>query len=128
MELKFFQSDKKSIIEETQMLPKDPDEALAPSERRQADRKKLIINVNFEGGDSTGIANTRDIGIGGLYMLTNADLEIGTPVFMRMTVGGEEIGIDGVVTYTDPGQGMGVRFQAVSPVNEEILKREFHLE
>ena len=110
------------------MLPKDSDEALAPSERRQADRKKLIINVNFEGGDSTGIANTRDIGIGGLYMLSNADLEIGTPVFMRMTVGGEEIGIDGVVTYTDPGQGMGVRFQAMSPANEEILKKEFHLE
>lgn len=110
------------------MLPKDPDEALAPSERRQADRKKLIINVNFEGGDSTGIANTRDIGIGGLYMLTNADLEIGTPVFMRMNVGGEEIGIDGVVTYTDPEQGMGVRFQAMSEKNAEILKRELHLE
>ena len=110
------------------MLPKDPDEALAPSERRQADRKKLIINVNFEGGDSTGIANTRDIGIGGLYMLSGAKLEIGTPIFMRMTIGGEEIGIDGVVTYTDPGQGMGVRFQAMSPANEEILKREFHLE
>ncbi len=110
------------------MLPKDPDEALAPSERRQADRKKLIINVNFEGGDSTGIANTRDIGIGGLYMLTNAELTVGTPVFMRMTVGGEELGIDGVVTYTDPDQGVGVRFQAVSEKNQEILKRELHLE
>ena len=110
------------------MLPKEPDEALAPSERRQADRKKLIINVNYEGGDGTGIANTRDIGIGGLYMLTNAEIEIGTPIFMRMTIGGEEIGIDGVVTYTDPEQGMGVRFQAVSPANEEILKRELHLE
>ena len=110
------------------MLPKEPDEALAPSERRQADRKKLIINVNYEGGDGTGIANTRDIGIGGLYMLTNSEIEIGTPIFMRMTISGEEIGIDGVVTYTDPEQGMGVRFQAVSPANEEILKRELHLE
>ena len=110
------------------MLPKEPDEALAPSDRRQADRKKLIINVNFEGGDGTGIANTRDIGIGGLYMLTNAEIEIGMPIFMRMTLGGEEIGIDGVVTYTDPEQGMGVRFQAMSPANEEILKRELHLE
>ena len=110
------------------MLTKDPDEALAPAERRQADRKKLIINVNFDGGDSTGIANTRDIGIGGLYMLTNAQLEVGTPVFMRMTVGGAEVGVDGVVTYTDPEQGMGVRFQAISPANEEILKRELNLE
>lgn len=110
------------------MLPKDSDEALAPSERRQADRKKLIINVNYQGGDGTGIANTRDIGIGGLYMLTNAALEVGTPLFMRMIVGGEEIGIDGVVTYSDPGQGIGVRFQAMSEKNEEILKKELHLE
>ena len=110
------------------MLPKEPDKALAPSERRQSDRKKLIVNVNFEGGDGTGIANTRDIGIGGLYMLTNAELEIGMPLFMRMSIGGEEIGIDGVVTYIDPGHGVGIRFQAMSEKNEEILKRELHLE
>ncbi|MCY7376425.1 MAG: PilZ domain-containing protein [Pyrinomonadaceae bacterium] len=103
-------------------------EALAPSEKRRAERKKLIINVNFEGGDSTGIANTRDIGIGGLYMLTGAKLEIGMPLFMRMTVGGEELGLDGVVTYTDPNQGVGVRFQAMSEKNAEILKKELHLE
>ncbi len=110
------------------MLPKDSVEALAPAERRQSDRKKLIVNVNYEGGDGTGIANTRDIGIGGLYMLTGAPLDVGTPLFMRMTVGGEEIGLDGVVTYTDPGQGVGIRFQAMSEKNEEILKRELHLE
>ncbi len=110
------------------MLPKDSDEVLAPSERRQSDRKKLIINVNFEGGDGTGIANTRDIGIGGLYMITNADLEVGTPLFMRMSIGGEEIGVDGTVTYTDPNHGVGIRFQALSEKNEELLKRELHLE
>lgn len=110
------------------MLPKEADEALAPSERRHSDRKKLIINVNYEGGDGTGIANTRDIGIGGLYMITNAPLDIGTPLFMRMSIGGEEIGLDGVVTYTDPNHGVGIRFQAVSKKNEAILKRELHLE
>ena len=110
------------------MLPKDPDEALSPAERRNSDRKKLIVNVDYEGGDGTGIANTRDIGIGGLYMLTTAPLEVGTPLFLRMTIGGEEIGLDGVVTYIDPGQGVGIRFQAISERNEEILKRELHLE
>ena len=110
------------------MLPKEADEALAPSERRHSDRKKLIINVNYEGGDGTGIANTRDIGIGGLYMITNAPLDIGTPLFMRMSIGGEEIGLDGVVTYIEPNHGVGIRFQAVSEKNEDILKRELHLE
>jgi len=110
------------------MLPKDSDEAPAPSERRHSDRKKLIINVNYEGGDSTGIANTRDISIGGLYMNTNAKFEIGMPLFMRMTVGGEELGLDGIVVYADPDHGVGIRFQAMSGKNEAILKRELHLE
>lgn len=110
------------------MLPKDPDAALAPSERRHSDRKKLIINVNYEGGDGTGIANTRDIGVGGLYMITNAPLETGTPLFMRMSIGGEEVGLDGVVTYTDPAHGVGIRFQNLSPENEALLKRELNLE
>jgi hypothetical protein len=110
------------------MLPREPDDALSPSEKRNSERKKLIVNVDYEGGDGTGIANTRDIGIGGLYMLTNAALEVGTPLFMRMTVGSEEIGLDGVVTYVDPGQGVGIRFQAMSEKNEELLKRELHLE
>jgi len=110
------------------MLPKEPEEALAPSERRQSDRRKLIINVNFEGGDGTGIANTRDIGIGGLYMITNTPLEVGAPLFMRMSIGGEELGLDGVVTYTDPDHGVGIRFQSLSEKNEALLKRELHLE
>ena len=110
------------------MLPKEPEEAVAPSERRQSDRRKLIINVNFEGGDGTGIANTRDIGIGGLYMLTNAPLDVGSPLFVRMSIGGEKIGLEGVVTYTDPDHGVGIRFQSLSEKNEALLKRELHLE
>lgn len=110
------------------MLPKEPDEALAPSERRHSDRKKLIVNVEFEGGDATGIANTRDIGIGGLYMLTNAEFETGVPIRMQMMLGGKEISLDGVVAYVDEGQGAGVRFQNLSEEHEALLKRELELE
>jgi hypothetical protein len=45
-----------------------------------------------------------------------------------MSIGGEELGLDGVVTYTDPDHGVGIRFQAMSEINQEILKRELHLE
>jgi hypothetical protein len=110
------------------MINKDSSEALSPSERRGSDRKKLIVDVNFHGGDATGIANTRDIGIGGLYMTTNAGLEIGTPISMRMSIGGREVSLNGVVAYTDPGQGVGVRFQDLSGETEELLKRELDLE
>lgn len=110
------------------MLPKEPDEALAPSERRQSDRKKLIVNVDFEGGDATGIANTRDIGIGGLYMATTSDFKIGTPIRLRLTLGGREVSFDGVIAYSDPGQGVGVRFQNLSDDDETLLKKELDLE
>ena len=109
------------------MTEKDFAEALAPSERRSSDRKKLIIDVNFDGGDATGIANTRDIGIGGLYMTTNTNLATGTPIFIRMTVGGREISLNGAVVYTDPGHGVGVRFHNVSEETAELLKRELEL-
>ena len=110
------------------MIPKQPDEVLMPSDRRQSDRKKLIVNVDFEGGDATGIANTRDIGIGGLYMATNAAFEIGMPLRMRLTLGGREVSLSGVVVYADPGQGIGVRFQNLSDEEEMTLKRELELE
>lgn len=103
-------------------------EALSPAERRHSDRKKLIIDVKFEGGDATGIANTRDIGVGGLYMTTNASFETGMPIAMRLMIGGDEVALDGVVTYSDPGQGIGVRFQGLSDEVSEQLKRELELE
>lgn len=109
------------------MTEKDYAEALAPSERRQSDRKKLIVDVQFDGGDATGIANTRDIGIGGLYMTTNAQLDTGTPISLRMTIGGTEVSLSGAVVYTDPGHGVGVRFHNISEETAELLKQELEL-
>lgn len=109
------------------MNQKEFTETLSQSERRGSDRKKLIVDVHFSGGDATGIANTRDIGIGGLYMTTNAKLEIGTPIFMQMSVGENQMAIDGVVVYSDPGHGVGVRFHDLSPENEALLKQELSL-
>lgn len=109
------------------MTHKDSADALSPQERRGSDRKKLIVDVQFDGGDATGIANTRDIGIGGLYMTTNAELEIGTPISMRVTLGGREVSLGGVVAYVDPGQGVGVRFQGLSDEAENLLKSELEL-
>lgn len=109
------------------MTEKDFAEALAPSDRRHSDRKKLIVDVNFNGGDATGIANTRDIGIGGLYMTTNADLETGTSINLKMTLSGHEVTFNGAVVYTDPGHGVGVRFHNLSPEQADLLKTELEI-
>ena len=109
------------------MNEKKPDEALSPSERRGADRKKLIIDVRFEGGDGTGIANTRDIGSGGLYMTTTANLDQGTPILMTLNVGARTMNLNGVVVYSDPGHGVGVRFKNLDPTDEQFLHSELEL-
>src|SRR5690242_16344646 len=97
------------------------------SERRAADRKKLIVNVRFEGGDGTGIANTRDIGLGGLYMTTTAPLAQGTPIVMTMTIGDRTLNVNGVIAYSDEGHGVGIRFRNLDPSDEAFLKEELEL-
>ena len=99
-------------------------DARSPSERRGSDRKKLIVDVRFDGGDGTGIANTRDIGVGGLYMTTTADLDTGMPILMSIGVGGQTISIKGVVVYSDPGHGVGVRFKDLHEDDLKILNGE----
>lgn len=105
----------------------DLGDARSPSERRGSDRKKLIVNVRFEGGDGTGIANTRDIGSGGLYMTTTAILDTGTPIMMSIVVGNRTMNINGTVVYSDPGHGVGVRFRDLSETDETFLSSELDL-
>ncbi len=109
------------------MTEKDGSEALSPAERRGTDRKKLIVDVRFDGGDGTGIANTRDIGSGGLYMTTTAILDQGTPIVMTLNMGNRTMNLNGTVVYSDPGHGVGVRFKNLDPSDEEFLKNELEL-
>ncbi|MBC7795325.1 MAG: PilZ domain-containing protein [Pyrinomonadaceae bacterium] len=97
---------------------------LTDANRRQFERTKLIVEINYNGGDATGIASTRDIGMGGLYMVTQAELKEGSLLLMRMFFGEKELIISGVVAYSDPGQGVGVRFHGLADDAEIILKQE----
>jgi hypothetical protein len=103
------------------MTKKNSGQAPAPTDRRQTNRKKLIIDVIFDGGEATGIANTLDIGTGGLYMVTDAKLETGALISIRITISRKEIVLDAVVVYTDPGYGVGVRFLHPSDEAKSLL-------
>lgn len=97
------------------------------AERRQADRRKWLVDVQFEGGDATGIAQTGDISLGGLYLTTDAEFEPGTTIFLRLTVGGRQVGFSGIVAYADRGRGIGVRFEELSEESQNLLKDELGL-
>jgi hypothetical protein len=103
------------------------DGAVATSERRVSDRKKLIVDVRFEGGDGTGIANTRDIGVGGLYMTTTAPLATGTPILMTLNLAERTLHLNGTVVYSDPGHGVGVRFRELKDEDGAFLTEELQL-
>jgi hypothetical protein len=102
----------------------DLGDARSAAERRGSDRRKLIVDVRFEGGDGTGIANTRDIGAGGLYMTTTAILDTGTPIMMSLGIGDKTMNLKGTVVYSDPGHGVGVRFRDLCEEDERFLTGE----
>src|ERR1700752_2159469 len=91
-------------------------------ERRQHDRSRLIIDVFFDGHDAPGVASTKDIGIGGLYMNTKDDLPLGSALLLRIPLRGEkQIICHGEVVYSNPGLGVGVRFKGLSEESKSLL-------
>ena len=105
----------------------DLQKATAADERREFDRKKLIVEVSFNGGETTGIANTRDFGIGGFYLATETELAEGTLLFFKLTLGEKEMNLSGVVVYSDPGHGVGVRFHNLAADDESNIRESLGL-
>ena len=83
-------------------------------ERRQHERSRLIIDVFFNGDDLTGVASTKDISPGGLYMNTQAEIPEGAALTLRIPLEGHDVVCNGEVVYSNPGRGVGVTFQGLS--------------
>jgi PilZ domain len=83
-------------------------------ERRRFERSRLIIDVFFDGADLTGVASTKDISPGGLYMNTQAELPEGALLTLRIPLEGRDVICNGEVVYSNPGVGVGVTFQGLS--------------
>jgi len=104
----------------------DEMDAGAPYEERRAyERSRLIIDVYFNGADATGVAGTKDIGIGGLYMNTKADLPEGAVLTLRIPFNdGQQVVVNAEVVYSNPGYGVGVKFQGLTDQDRALMKRE----
>ena len=90
-------------------------------ERRRYERSRLIIDVFFNGADLTGVAGTKDISPGGLYMNTQAEIPEGALLTLRIPLGGHDVVCNGEVVYSNPGRGVGVTFQGLSDEDRERL-------
>jgi hypothetical protein len=94
-------------------------------ERRLFDRSRLIIDVFFDGKDTTGVASTKDISVGGLYMNTEADLPEGSVLLVRIPLGGgKQVVVNAEVVYCNQGRGVGLRFQGLSGEDRALMEQE----
>ncbi len=106
------------------MTDEDQTEDPSEDERRWFDRSRVIVDVHFEGGEATGVASTRDISLGGLYMSTQADLPVGTTLTLRLPLGSEHAVVKADVVYSNPGHGVGVRFHRLPETTRTLMERE----
>ena len=94
-------------------------------ERRSYDRSRLIVDVFFDGKDVTGVASTKDISPGGLYMNTHANIPEGAFLMVRIPFTNEaQVICNAEVIYSNPGQGVGLRFLDVPDEVRAMLERE----
>ena len=100
-------------------------EKLPQEERRGHDRSRLIVDVYFNGADATGVASTKDISLGGLYMNTQADLPEGAVLMLRIPLSNDrQVVVNAEVMYSNPGRGVGVRFQGLTEKDRALMERE----
>ena len=92
-------------------------------ERRLHDRSRLIVDVFFNGADSTGVASTKDISVGGLYMNTREEIPEGSPLTLRVPFPEGDVIVNAEVVYSNPGRGVGVRFQGLLEKDRALLER-----
>lgn len=97
-------------------------------ERRQHERSRLIIDVFFNGEDMTGVAGTKDISPGGLYMNTKTEMPEGALLTLRLPLGGRDVVCNAEVIYSNPGRGVGVRFVGMTEDDRSFLARELAAE
>ena len=99
------------------------DDDTPTEERRLFDRSRLIVDVFFDGADATGIASTKDISPGGLYMNTQKELPEGGVLTLRLPFPEGDVVVNAEVVYSNPGRGVGVRFQGLTERDRATIER-----
>lgn len=94
-----------------------------PDERRHHNRARLIVDLFFNGADLTGVASTKDISIGGLYMNTQTELPEGSLLTLRIPFEEGDVIVNAEVIYSNPGRGVGVRFNGIRDTHRAIMER-----
>lgn len=93
-------------------------------ERRKDERTRVILDLHYDGHDATGVASLRDISLGGLYMQTNEEIAVGSELHLRVPLGNEYVIARAQVVYVNQGDGVGVKFLALSDNARTLLEQQ----
>ena len=94
-----------------------------PEEERSLDgRSRLFIRILLEGAGAAGVASTRDLGAGGLYMNPPAVFPVGAAGSLRIPRGAVPVVVDARVVYSNPGRGVGLHFVGLSESTRSMLE------
>ena len=94
-------------------------------ERRGYERSRLIVDVFFDGKDVTGVASTKDISPGGLYMNTQTVIPEGAMLLVRIPFRQDtQVVVSAEVVYSQPGRGVGLVFRNLSDETRATLEHE----
>src|SRR5438132_14194458 len=90
-------------------------------ERRQSPRMLQSLDILYEVEERIGICTTRDVGLGGIYIVTEAEFEVGQSLQISLRLDdGSWLTLPGEVVYTTLS-GVGVKFIEINEEQEENL-------
>lgn len=91
---------------------------------RKQSRVPLSLDVISEADAGKYEARTSDISLSGCFVDSVIRVEPGETIRLKLRLpGGDWIRIEGVVAYTHPTIGFGVRFVQIAPAEETKLKK-----
>ena len=103
------------------------------SAQLQADRREAILlaaqrcfaRSGFHGASMQEICTEAQISPGGLYMNTHAEIPEGALLLVRIPFRADaQVVCNAVVVYSNPGRGVGLKFQGLSDEVKAVLERE----
>jgi uncharacterized protein (TIGR02266 family) len=92
-------------------------------ERRSQKRVPFYVEVQWEGATGKHQARTSDISMGGCFIDTVGQANVGEVLLFKMRLpSGEPIELEGEVTYVAESIGFGVRFRSITEDEEQKIE------
>jgi len=80
-------------------------------DRREEERKNITLDVRWEGGSGRHAARISDLSLGGCYLDTLGQVEVGEVVGVELKLpSGEWLPLRGTVAFHHPGLGFSLCF------------------